>query len=121
MDILPKIPPKDIMRRYGTFNKMSKIYHQQFTEQTFQTVKEAKDFFLSKKGQELFRYCCDTKFKLVNENKSLHWTVNFGEPKDQRPENKWADIFRDKKAEMVASNDFFVNNPKIDHEAEHLF
>ena len=118
---MENLPPKDIMRRLGTFNKMSKIYHQQHTDIQFADVEQAKDFFWTKEGKDLFRYCCDTKYELTNENRSLHWTVNFGEPVSQAPQEKWADIFKDKKAQMVADETFFKNNPRIDHSAEHLF
>ena len=88
---------------------------------TFEDVDEAKNFWLTEEGLELFEYCCDTEFQLTNNDKSLHWTVNFGEPELQIPENKWADLFRDKKEELVNEGRFFKTNPTIDHHAPHLF
>ena len=118
---MENIPPKHVMRKFGTFNKISKIYHQQFTDHTFTNVDEAKNFWLTADGLSLFDYCCDTKFILTNANKSLHWTVNFGEPEIQIPENKWSNLFRDKKAELVEKGLFFKTNPTIDHDAPDLF
>ena len=118
---MPNPPPKEIMRKFGTFNKISKIYHQQFTDITFENVEQAKDFWLTQKAKEVFKYCCDTEFRLVNNDKSLHWTVNFGEPEDQSPENKWSDLFRDKKEKLIIAEEFFKTNPTIDHHAPDLF
>lgn len=118
---MENLPPKSVMRKFGTFNKISKIYHQQFTNLTFRGVEQAKHFWLTDAGLELFEYCCDTEFRLTNNNKSLHWTVNFGEPEVQIPENKWADLFRDKKQVLVDEGRFFKTNPTIDHDAPDLF
>ena len=118
---MQNLPPKSVMRKFGTFNKISKIYNQQFTDLTFEDVEQAKHFWLTDEGMELFEYCCDTEFQLTNNDKSLHWTVNFGEPELQIPENKWADLFRDKKEELVKEDRFFKTNPTIDHDAPELF
>ena len=48
----------------------SKIYHQQFTDLTFDNIEQAKDFWFTEEGMELFDYCCDTEFP-VNKQQQV--------------------------------------------------
>ena len=43
------LPSKEIMRKNGTFNKISKIYKSS-NDTTFKDVNEAKDYFLTKES-----------------------------------------------------------------------
>jgi hypothetical protein len=108
-------------------NRLSKIYNQNSKEQlTFDTVNEAKRFFLSKQAIETFdNYCLRQQFQLANGNKSLHWTISF--ELDTDPDNSvytpFSDLWRDTKNAITSRDEWFVekHHPLITHEADHLF
>jgi hypothetical protein len=122
------LPSKEEMRKFGTFNKMSKIYspfkrsfifEKQNYKRVFNTIDEAMDYFFTKEALDSYKYCHRFEKKLVN-NFSLHWTIDFGVPAD--PEEKpWADCWRDIKADLTARNGWFKNPTKIKHDPPHLF
>ena len=114
-------PSKEIMKSLGLFNRISKIYRPHDTTLVFSSVQEAKDYFWTKEAQGLFRYCCEEKYRLTLDKKGLQWTVAFGEPKVQIPENKWADLWRDGKQELHDNGKWFNNFANIEHNTKHLF
>ena len=79
------LPSKEIMKRRGLFNRISKIYRPTDTNMQFSTVQEAKDYFWTKEAQHLFRYCCKEEYCLTYNRDGLHWTVAFGEPENHPP------------------------------------
>jgi hypothetical protein len=113
------LPSKEIMRKNGTFNKISKIYEVE-DDTTFKDVNEAKDYFLTKEAQESFKYCCDTKFVLTDKKDALHWTINFGIHSDPK-EKAWADRWKDAKQSLHDNHNWFNNFPNLIHDAKNLF
>ena len=113
------LPNKEIMRKNGTYNKISKIY-KPLEHRTFKDVNEAKDYFLTKEAQESFKYCCDTKFVLTDNQDALHWTINFGVPNNSK-EKPWADCWKDTKQSLTDNNNWFKNLPNLVHDAKNLF
>jgi hypothetical protein len=107
-----------------TVNKKSKIYRQNLdTKIKFNTIEEAMDFFLTKEAQEVFKkYCFQTKFQLTDNNKALHWTINY--PLKNIEENKsYTEAWNDAKEKLHKKKMWFANEhyPIIDHEPKHLF
>jgi len=103
--IMAELPSKEVMRKFGTFNKMSKIYKCTDNNVSFTDVDEAMDYFFTKEALDSYKYCHEFKQKLINEN-SLHWTIDFGVPED--PTIKpWADIWRDTKAQLTTKKKWF--------------
>jgi hypothetical protein len=116
------IPSKEIMKKNGVFNKLSKIYWPHDKDIIFNTIQEAKNYFWTNEAQELFRYCCEEKYQLTKDNKGLHWTVGFGEPDNQTPGMiKWADLWRDGKQELHNNRQWWNNIPIIEHNSDDLF
>ena len=120
------------MRKFGTFNKISKIYSQKEIETVFEkkiytievkqfkTTKEALNYFFTPEALKIFKYCHKFKKKLVNDRYDLHWTIDFGVPADPK-EKPWADCWRDIKAELTDKNIWFNNPTNVIHDAPHLF
>ena len=120
--IMEALPSKEIMRKNGIFNKISKIYRPNDTGITFKTVHEAINYFWTKETQHLFRYCCKEEYCLTDNRDGLHWTVAFGEPDNPPPGMiKWADHWRDGKQELHDTNKWFNNPAVIEHNAPELF
>ena len=116
------ISNKEIMKKNGVFNKLSKIYWPHDKDIIFNTIQEAKNYFWTNEAQELFRYCCEEKYQLTKDNKGLHWTVGFGEPDNQTPGMiKWADLWRDGKQELHNNRQWWNNIPIIEHNSDDLF
>ena len=110
------------MKKNGLFNRISKIYRPTDPNTKFSTVAEAKDYFLTKEAQELFRYCCEDQYELTEDRNRLHWTVAFGETDNQYPGMvKWSDQWRDGKKELAENNKWYPNFTKIEHNVDHLF
>jgi hypothetical protein len=113
---------------YTEQNKISKIYNQRTdirNQITFQDVQQAKDFFLTQQAKDTYnKYCHRQEWKLVNDNKSLHWTVSFKlyheVDANYVPDSS---LWRDTKEKITGVDGWFVrpNWPIIDHDAEHLF
>jgi len=108
-------------------NKLSKVYHHSPSceVKTFSNVESAQEHFLTKQAIEIFnQYCYNQEWKLVNDNKSLHWTISFElDTKPSDPEyipnsDKWRDA-----KERMTESDWFLqeHSPNIDHDVEHLF
>ena len=66
------LPSKEIMKRRGLFNRISKIYRPTDTNIQFSTVQEAKDYFWTNEAQDLFRYCCEEQYRVKGYNGLLH-------------------------------------------------
>ena len=108
-------------------NKLSKVYHHRLSSEikTFSNIESAKEHFLTKEAIEIFnQYCYNQEWKLVNDNKSLHWTISFeldstsSDPEYIPNSDKW----KDAKAQMTKNGWFMQeHSPIIDHDAEHLF
>jgi len=110
------------MRKNGIFNKISKIYWPRDKDIIFNSITEAKDYFLTQQAQTLFRYCCEEKYQLTNNKKGLHWTIGFGEPDNQTlGMAKWADLWRNGKQELHNKGQWWSNIPIIEHSVDHLF
>lgn len=105
-------------------NKLSKIYHQdQSSNEIFVDVDSAKKFFMTDEAIETFnKYSYRQEWKLINDNKSLHWTITF-ELDTQSTDTPNSDKWRDTKAGMTENRKWFVEEhwPTIDHDAKHLF
>ena len=116
------LPSREVMKKNGLFNKISKIYRSVDPNTQFSTIQEAKDYFWTTEAQELFRYCCEEQYKLTENGKALQWTIAFGEPDNQTPGMiKWSDQWRDGKQQLHDDNNWFNNFTNIEHDAEHLF
>jgi len=116
------LPSREVMKKNGVWNKISKIYRPTDPNTQFKTIQEAKDYFLTTEAQELFRYCCEEHYKLTEDKNGLHWTIAFGEPDNQMPGMiKWADKWKDGKQRLHNENNWFNNFPNIEHDAEYLF
>ena len=105
-------------------NKISKLYNQNhLSNNTFEDVESAKQFFITDQAIELFnKYCYRQEWQLTNHDRSLHWTISFkldSQSTDVPNSDKWRDI----KNSMTENVGWFVegNSPVIDHEAKHLF
>ena len=114
------LPSKEIMKRRGLFNRISKIYRPTDTNIQFSTVQEAKDYFWTNEAQNLFRYCCEEQYRVTEDKKGLQWTIAFGEPEDRSIE-KWSDLWRDGKQELHDTDKWFSNPAVIEHNAPELF
>jgi hypothetical protein len=114
------LPNKDIMRKFGTFNKISKIYYSQNKDKTFKSIQEAKEYFYSKEALDSYKYCCDVEFCLTDDSRGLHWTINFGVPEDASIKS-WADCWKDYKDELTKKDEWFKHHPIIEHHPKHLF
>ena len=116
------LPSREVMKKNGLFNRISKIYRSTDPNIQFKTIQEAKDYFLTKEAQELFRYCCEEQYKLTEDRKGLCWTIAFGEPDNQTPGMiKWSGQWRDGKQKLHDENKWFNNTAVIEHNTDHLF
>ena len=108
-------------------NKLSKIYNQNSkSQQIFNDIKHAKEFFLTEKAIETFdKFCYRQMFKLTNDKKSQHWTISFELDTDQRDTNYIpnSDLWRDTKSSITSEDKWFrrPNHPIIHHDVDHLF
>jgi hypothetical protein len=116
------------MGKFGTFNKMSKIYSPQRKTSIFEgrvykiyfkTVKEALDYFFTPEALASYKYCHRFEQKLI-DNYSLHWTIDFGVPENPN-EKPWADCWKDTKQILTDRGSWFNHPTKITHDAPHLF
>ena len=108
-------------------NKLSKIYKQNtYSDITFEDVELAKQFFLTTEAINNYnQHCYKQEWKLVDNNKSLHWTISFElntkstDPNYVPNSDKW----RDEKNRITSMDLWFQqgNHPDIVHDAEDLF
>lgn len=113
---------------YTEQNKISKIYNQNSNirnQIVFQDVQQAKDFFLTQEAKDTYdKYCHRQEWKLVNDNKSLHWTVSFKlyheVDANYVPDSS---LWRDTKEKITREDKWFKNpnHPIIYHDARNLF
>ena len=106
-------------------HKTSKIYNQRTSEKvTFESVEQAKDFFLSAKAKKCYDdFCARQLWKLTPDKKALHWTIVFLLDPDSNDIPN-STLWRDTKEELRNRDEWrCLDNdwPIIEHDAKHLF
>lgn len=92
-------------------NKVHRIY--------FKNIQEALDYFFTPEALKSYEFCHRFEKKLVN-NRSLHWTIDFGVPADPK-EKPWADCWKDTKQILTDQGCWFNHPTTITHDPSHLF